>query len=268
MQKLSLRVYKAVADSGLLSRPIVQKLYSAAYFSYKRRLEDPFAALAHRHPELFRGGHIIDVGANIGYTTTVFAKAMSGAFEVWAFEPASSNFRLLAQNTRKLGSRVNAVNAALGDTTGTARLVINATHPGDHHIETHTSNSAASSIETVPLTTLDAVVQSKNIGPICFIKIDVQGYEMNVCHGMKETLTANPQATVAVECSSSALTQFGASIDGLTNFFSERGYRGYVVSQNGTLHPIDESSDTRVIRHDYYDAVFLPRVRVTESAQW
>ena len=45
--------------------------------AYKRLVEDPFAALVRARPELFTGGEIIDVGANVGYTAQVFARALS-----------------------------------------------------------------------------------------------------------------------------------------------------------------------------------------------
>ena len=48
---------------------------SAPYLLYKRYLEDPFAALAKIRPSLFRGGDILDTGANIAYTASLFARA-------------------------------------------------------------------------------------------------------------------------------------------------------------------------------------------------
>src|SRR5207249_1406142 len=61
----------------------------------KRFLEDPYAGLVANRPDLFRGGHILDVGANVGYDTVLFAKALSPGARVIALEPERENCRRL-----------------------------------------------------------------------------------------------------------------------------------------------------------------------------
>ena len=57
---LVLRAYALAHRSGLLNTRIGDAMFSRAYFAYKR-FEDPHAALIRAHPELFRGGNVIDV---------------------------------------------------------------------------------------------------------------------------------------------------------------------------------------------------------------
>src|SRR5690242_12041412 len=84
--------YSRARRSGLLETTAGRWLFTSSYNLYKRYLEDPFHALAGRHPELFRGGHILDIGANIGYTSMVFARAIEPAYRVYSFEPEEFNF--------------------------------------------------------------------------------------------------------------------------------------------------------------------------------
>ena len=72
-----LSVYGFANRRGLLNTSLAQEAFARSYFLYKRAVEDPFAALLRRRPELFRGGHVLDVGANIGYTAAVFASGLS-----------------------------------------------------------------------------------------------------------------------------------------------------------------------------------------------
>src|SRR5436305_14886932 len=95
LSRAGLWVYRHVRRTGLLDVGPIGRAYEAVYARYKRHMEDPFYHLTQRHPELFTGGHIIDAGANIGYTATVFAAALDGGFTVLAFEPSSENFNRL-----------------------------------------------------------------------------------------------------------------------------------------------------------------------------
>src|SRR5262249_58667684 len=119
--------------------PVMSDLFVRTYFAYKSRA-DPFAPLTRRRPALFRGGHILDVGANIGYTAAVFARAVSSGFKVFAFEPDRRNCERLARTLRRLGyaDRSEAVHAAVGGADGTIGVWQDyrhhARHPGRTHV--------------------------------------------------------------------------------------------------------------------------------------
>ena len=89
------------------------------------------------------------------------------------------------------------------------------------------------------MTSVDEAVQARDIFPVAFIKVDVQGYELRVCHGMSRTLEVNPAAVVVMEYCPAALRQYGAQPRALTDFFLNRGYAAYRVTQRGTLEPLD-----------------------------
>src|SRR5260370_25411122 len=133
---LVLRAYALAHRTGFLNTRIGDAIFSRAYFAYKR-FEDPHAALIRAHPELFRGGNVIDVGANIGYTTVLFARAIDDGFKVFALEPEQENFARLERNLNRyaVADRVIARRAAAGATSGAIGLKINPEHHGDHHVD-------------------------------------------------------------------------------------------------------------------------------------
>src|SRR5438874_3009000 len=94
---LLLRAYAAAERSGALRLAPLEWLFVRSYFAYKRLFEDSFARLLRDRPELFRGGHVIDAGANVGYTARVFARAVEPPYRVYAFEPDATNFRRLTR---------------------------------------------------------------------------------------------------------------------------------------------------------------------------
>src|SRR5712692_4520252 len=83
--------------------PAIQSLFVHTYFFYKKHFEDPFSQLILAHPGLFTRGHLLDVGANIGYTTVVFASALKSGDKVFAFEPERMNFDRLVENLARFG---------------------------------------------------------------------------------------------------------------------------------------------------------------------
>jgi len=264
-QRLGLWIYRQASKLGLLSSRPGQRLFNRAYFAYKRQLEDPFHALTQRHPEFFTGGHAIDVGANIGYTACVFAKAIERPFKVWAFEPEAQNFSRLEATVAEqhLKSQVTAIRSAIGDEIGTASLALNEFQPGDHQIRDGTTIRAhRERLEPVDMTSVDEAARALDIFPVAFIKVDVQGYELRVCRGMSRTLEVNPAAIVVMEYCPAALRQYGAQPRELTDFFLTRGYVAYRVTQRGTLEPLDATSPPEDLPPPgYIDILFTRELR-------
>jgi FkbM family methyltransferase len=235
-------LYSLTRKSGLLETRFGKNLFTASYFFYKRHLEDPFAALARRRPGMFSGGDILDIGANIGYTAAVFAQASDGDAKVFAFEPEPFNLSLLQSSVRNRGlqSKVFPVHSAVGERGGEIELWINAQHHADHRIATDKLRAdklrADEKYVTVPMTSVDEFLAlSDAASPICFIKIDVQGYELAVCRGMTETIAHQPHAVVAIEYMPEAMTNLGHAPQELLNWFSERGFRMFSLGKNGDL---------------------------------
>ncbi|HYL79109.1 MAG TPA: FkbM family methyltransferase [Bryobacteraceae bacterium] len=227
-------IYALGRKSGFLNTAPGQWAFSRAYFLYKRLLEDPHAGLLRRFPELLRGGNVLDVGANIGYTAHLFSHAIDPEFKVYAFEPDEYNFRLLDRlaDSSRVRSRIQAIQSAVGDADGSAELSINPRHHGDHRI----LPSASSNTVRVPLVTLDTFVANRQLPfPVRFIKVDVQGYEPAVCRGMERTLAQNPRAVVALEYMPQALREMGFEPRELLRWIAEKQFCVHVMGDNGAL---------------------------------
>jgi FkbM family methyltransferase len=248
-------IYALARRSGLLNTAPGQWLFSKAYFSYKRRVEDPYGALLQRFPDLLRGGNVLDIGANIGYTSLLFSAHIDPQFGVFAFEPDEFNFRLLERAARssKADGRVHALQCAVGDRDGTLELWINPRHHGDHRILTDTLAGSWKKGATVrvPLVTVDTFVAKQQAPfPVRFIKVDVQGYELAVCRGMERTLAENPQAILALEYMPSAIRELGFEPQALLEWIGERKFCVYILANDGTF---EETSPDRIATDRYVD---------------
>jgi FkbM family methyltransferase len=138
------------------------------------------------------GDIVVDVGANIGYMTSILAIKVGPRGKVYSFEPHPGTFEELQLNAanwsadKRCGQFV-LHNAALGDRNGSGKLHV----PDYFNLNQGTSwigppNALADSQMDVGILALDDVVPDcESIG---VIKIDVQGYELSVLKGMERLL--------------------------------------------------------------------------------
>jgi FkbM family methyltransferase len=230
------RVYYLARSAGFFRIPLFKRLFLFAYFLYKRWYEDPFRALAKRSPELFTGGDILDVGANIGYTACVFAAARKAPAKIYAFEPDLASFATLEETIRRkhLGGAVEVFNMAVGSADGSLEFWHNEEHSADHRVVTEqfkTSRPAREKITTVSVTSVDNFVAARNLQNISFIKIDVQGYELAVCEGMRKTLEQFPTMCIALEYAPDGMRELGFEPSALLDFFWSAGYQLYILTR-------------------------------------
>ncbi|HEY6844515.1 MAG TPA: FkbM family methyltransferase [Thermoanaerobaculia bacterium] len=247
--RASASLYAAASHFLPLRREPLRSIYNAAYFAYKR-FEDPYARLLRERPDLLAGGNVVDAGANIGYDTILFASHLAPQFRVHAFEPEPENVKLLQRNVRRsaVARQIVVHPIALGSRTGTTNLKINQRHPGDHQIVAAPSNSSVS----VDMTTIDEAMRGQ---PVSLIKIDVQGYELEVSRGMDETLRANPDVRVAFEFAPASLASLGVNPDALLDFYTTRGFRMALVDRSGLLETTAGALQSSVRGEDYVDVI-------------
>lgn len=155
----------------------------------RRREED----LEHveREERLLRGLEldgctVFDVGAFRGITTLFFAGQVGGRGRVFAFEPHPANYRWLLQNLELNGlTNVEVRNAAVGAEEGELVLW------GDEGRASGSESIAATTGEdervSVPLVSIDSETAGALPDPD-FVKIDVEGLELEVLEGMAATI--------------------------------------------------------------------------------
>lgn len=120
-----------------------------------------------------KGHTIVDVGANIGNHTVFFAKFLDYQ-RIFAFEPHPVNNEILRMNTCKIPN-IDVFDVALGDTFGLVTLLDNTENMG---------NIYTISGEDILLKPLDYY----DIQSVDLLKIDVEGFEMNVLRGGIDTI--------------------------------------------------------------------------------
>lgn len=134
--------------------------------------------LKKNHPSIFLKT-LVDVGANIGNHSIFFSKFFKN---VVAYEAHSEIFEVLNLNVRKFPN-IDAVNIGLSDQSGSLKIQTDHSNMGASRIKPEAPTLAS---EAVTLEKGDNLLMAvKDIG---LIKIDVEGMEINVLKGLKETI--------------------------------------------------------------------------------
>jgi FkbM family methyltransferase len=124
---------------------------------------------------------VMDVGANIGATSLFFANKCKSVF---SFEPSPSTYALLNQNLhRARATNVQAFNLGLGEKTAENSISFAPSFRAGGFVGKKTAVSSGHVTETIKIETIDNVVGSMMCVAPTFIKIDTEGYEMNVLKG-------------------------------------------------------------------------------------
>lgn len=136
-----------------------------------------------------------DIGANIGFYTCLLASQVEEAGAVVAFEPAVRTCGYLHQNVSlNQFKNVTVVNKGLGDITEQRYLYYSEASltEGTASLK-YTKGRAAS--ECVTLDTIDNLIQELPIPD--FIKIDVEGYQLEVLRGGEHCLKTHAPLLMA-----------------------------------------------------------------------
>lgn len=132
---------------------------------------------------LHPGMTVVDAGAKIGVHTVGFAELVEPSGQVFAFEPQRALFHLLCGNLALNGySRVAAFQAGLASTTrGITVAAADLCEPRGWSGAAHTEPLRC---EQVPTAILDCF----DLMQCHFIKVDVDGMELDVLKGATETI--------------------------------------------------------------------------------
>lgn len=141
--------------------------------------------------ELLDGATFLDVGANIGFYTLLFANH-SHITSVLAFEPNAHCAAEIAKNLALNGftNRVRIHELALSDAQGTALFAFTSEFGGDSGLgDTHLFKEIVTFEQTVRVSRMDDIVQYS--GHPLLVKIDVEGHEYRTLRGAVNTLSKN-----------------------------------------------------------------------------
>jgi len=175
----------------------------------------------------------VDIGANLGEYSLFAAKRVKRG-KVLAFEPLPTMNSLLEENI-KLNELSNVVISKYGLSNNNGVLPIHEIenvheglstfYPGERKIKQR--------IE-VPLKAFDLEFDNFGVNRIDFIKIDIEGGELNALLGARNSISRF-KPVVMVEINEPTYQVAGYSSKDVYQFFESLNYRPFEISKNGDL---------------------------------
>jgi FkbM family methyltransferase len=250
-------IIAAHLDRGLRMKVVPSHHIGGAIYwrgAYARRI------LRCIEPFLSPDAVMVDVGANQGEVSLFAARRLSQG-RVIAFEPAPSNYARLLANAR-LNSLDNivALDHCLGEQAGSATLFF----PDDQStLHRDGWNEGVSSLFadgsgtqcscTVAVRRMDDVFDEMALERLDLMKIDVEGAELPVLRGGRETLQRF-RPVVVIEMNAETFRLAGYEPSDVYDVFAELDYEGFIVNRAGRPGRT-VSADVP----DHCDVLWIPR---------
>ena len=182
--------------------------------------------------QTLNGGLLLDIGANVGIVTLSLADKVDGAI---LFEPNA-----IAADRAKENLAVNHLpfevhEVALSDREGYIYIEDRGGPSGVNRVLPDQAASPHPS-KKVSCTTLDKFLSARKdaIGDIAFIKIDVEGHEVEVLRGMKSTLEKLRPRIIMFEYLQRT------NFDELREIFDAAHYQIYSLNGKDRLQPVSD----------------------------
>lgn len=257
------RVLNYLLSGGRFRAEVAVRLHAVVWASrsYGGRSDSPEMRLLDQVN--LTGRTAIDVGAHAGNWTLNLARRVGPKGSVLAYEALPHYGRALSMSVRLLGVRnVKVKIVAVGEREGfTAlrwRTDNNELLTGKTHIEPGTQPS--SGVVEVQIVTLDRELDLQGIRPsdVGFVKIDVEGAELEVLRGASGLLSQGRPA-LYLEVEPRWLERMGHSVEDIFSTMENHGYQPNLVSET-SIKPTNAASYLAQYanRRECNNVLFLP----------
>jgi len=173
------------------------------------------------------GMTVIDLGANIGFYTLIEAQVVK---IVHAVEPVKYNYDLLVKNIKlNRFKNISTYNLAIGGLTGITKIytsrrcnwatIVDKRNCTEDYLERRERFEKGS--EIVEISKLDDFIDKFSIGKVDLLRMDVEGAEIEVIAGGKETIKNMPKGSyLVIEVHSSCIKNKERIASMLENIFN------------------------------------------------
>lgn len=180
------------------------------------------------------GDVVIEAGANMGSETVLLSRMVGDAGHVYGFEPNPYTYERLSMNVaiNEL-KNVSIYDLAIGEKDGEVSFNIYPKGFCNPGMSSKYMSTPQTKKITVPQRTLDSFVAEKGISRVNFLKMDIQGAEMDLLNGA-DGLLERDRPTIFME----ALREYN-DITQLYNRMKKYGYKIYLIDDEKLEHMSD-----------------------------
>jgi FkbM family methyltransferase len=206
------------------NQEILYHLHGERWWGFEKRLLEPFIGA---------GDVVIDVGANLGFTTALFSRLCGPAGRIYSFEPSPTVFsKLDAVVVRNKLQNVTIYNVGCGERAGCMALYL-AEYSGNASLNVRNTGKETRT-QKVEIVVLDEFLK-ENLKRLDFLKIDTEGFEDSVLRGAVGLLKRF-QPVIYLELSTEYLDSSQAAVSLLKSldytFIDEPDFSQTLIARN------------------------------------
>jgi FkbM family methyltransferase len=187
------------------------------------------------------GMTVIDCGSNIGFYPLLESKIMDGHGTIYAIEPDNRNYRILEMNANISKTSIKTFKIAFSNITGIQKMFVAkksnlnklVSSDNDNFSDRHTVDQIID-IETI---TMDEFCEKNKIS-VDFVRMDIEGFEVEVFQGMKN-IFANAKSgfMVFLELHPNAYSDERSFADELESLMDQGYYAKVLISAGEPIPP-------------------------------
>lgn len=204
----------------LLNKPIRKKVPPELMqtlididFRYMSRRNNAMNLKEGKFLELEKGDVVLEIGAYIGFHAMRLSELVGPTGKVVAVEAIPANYAIMKKNIElnKLNN-ITPINMAIWKNKGFISMNMN-----DHQKNSIVDNVVQSKkMMKLPCNTIDDIVKDLNLKKVDYIRIQINGAELEALEGMKNVIKGKPKVLAAVPYKNK---------DEIERWFAEHGYR-------------------------------------------
>jgi len=191
---------------------------------------------------------ILDIGANEGQSAAHFHELFPAA-RIFSVEPSSRTFEQMKNRVKDI-PQVTPIRAAVGSSEGTTRLKITGASVNSSILPylKPTGDDTIRDEEEVPLRTVAGICTEHRIEKVDLLKIDTQGYDLQVMKGAEALLSSHRVRCILTEVLMVQMYEGQAWFHDIVTYLAGMGFRFC------GLHGINREEDPFI---HWADAVFI-----------
>jgi FkbM family methyltransferase len=171
-----------------------------------------------------KGEIAVDVGANIGYMTSLMAAKVTSSGKVYSYEAHPEIFQELSENLNIWNEQLNwqhiqIQHCAISDQVGELQLIIPDQFKTNRGLSKIGTSKNCDHSYSVPSSKLDILLNYESDIEIGVLKIDIEGHELEAFNGAKELISAHKIRDIIFED-----YDHESYPNNLTNFLEGYGY--------------------------------------------
>jgi FkbM family methyltransferase len=238
-----------LARSGMLDERLIAGEFEGSEIRFVQRFLKP-------------GMTVLDIGAHHGLYSLLAARCVGPMGRVMSFEPSPRERKYLIRNLKMNFCRnVQVESCALGSKAGHSELfLVNGAENGCNSLRPPAGMLATKKI-SVAVSSVDEYLRLKGIEKVDFIKLDVEGAELEVLRGASQLLQGSNRPVILAEVEDVRTGPWGYRAEEIIRHLEGKDFQWFGVCDSGSLVTLDTGVNN-------YDGNYVawPKERLPEAA--